>query len=61
MQEIAPDIQQTGVQTFEKMEEILMCSTGGMLSELWAMSSRRQKYLSLYTLMCTHAVEVSNE
>jgi len=50
-----------GVQTFEKMEKILNFSTGGMLSELWAMSSRSQKCLSLYTLTCTHAIEVPNE
>jgi len=46
---------------FEKMEKILNCATGGMLSELWAMSSCSQKCLSLYTLTFTHAVEVPNE
>jgi hypothetical protein len=61
MQEIALDIQQTGVKTFEKIEKNLKFSTGGMLSELWAMFSRSQKFLSLYTLTCTHAVAVPNE
>jgi hypothetical protein len=46
---------------FEEIEKILNFATGGMLSELWAKFSRSQKYLSLYTLTFTHAVEVPNE